>query len=542
MHGGSLSTLGNVKKSIMQAHIANLQAMSNQQHQENEILQAKLQEQQTNYNLVIGDMFRICEEKQRILEERDEERFEKEFNSMILAQYRDETTEKQNIIEAKDAEIGALVEESTRLKAELYSMQNQRSHYDNCIRKAPSGVKMDGGLVMQGNLDVPTLKKPKKRRRRNGRKGAWAFKYLTARRPGTYLSPVRNMNRLKEPCQQAVAKGHGCAAAPNAIQESVECLTEPTPSLQEMIIFAEREASAYKKELAFCREAIRLGDHLQEDARYMKQLLRVAICSFRKGIRDVEQKRRHNRTREQRIDRETHQSSRPGDPTITKVHESSTAIDANQNDLEAPNTVSSALPLKENIRLKEQEVHHYKKELKFDKEVGRLGDHLLKDVQYVRELSHLAICNFRKGLQEVEQARRPNWSPGLERGSRITCGHHVARQTDSLSPTRAIDRPPPPRPIEQAIAKANGFSIAIGAIRENLESSKLESALSLKEMVAVKKQEAGAYQNELIFCKEAIQLGDRLLQGIQRVEELLQRAINNFDGGKGDMGQERHQT
>ncbi|RYO78159.1 hypothetical protein DL766_010002 [Monosporascus sp. MC13-8B] len=122
MHGGSLSTLGNVKKSIMQAHIANLQAMSNQQHQENEILQAKLQEQQTNYNLVIGDMFRICEEKQRILEERDEERFEKEFNSMILAQYRDEATEKQNIIEAKNAEIGALVEESTRLKAELYSI------------------------------------------------------------------------------------------------------------------------------------------------------------------------------------------------------------------------------------------------------------------------------------------------------------------------------------------------------------------------------------------------------------------------------------
>jgi hypothetical protein len=56
--------------------------------------------------------------------------------------------------------------------------------------------------------------------------------------------------------------------------------TPIAPTLQDLIEFAEREASIYKKELPLCRELIRLGDRLRENAEYIKSLLQVAISSF----------------------------------------------------------------------------------------------------------------------------------------------------------------------------------------------------------------------------------------------------------------------
>lgn len=57
---------------------------------------------------------------------------------------------------------------------------------------------------------------------------------------------------------------------------------------------------------------------------------------------------------------------------------------------------------------------------------------------------------------------------------------------------------------------------------------KAESALSFKEMVLRKIQEANDYGEKLIFCKEAMRSGDRLCQGMQRVEELVQQAAHSF--------------
>ncbi|KAI1489420.1 hypothetical protein F5X96DRAFT_13157 [Biscogniauxia mediterranea] len=277
-----------------------------------------------------------------------------------------------------------------------------------------------------------------------------------------------------------------------------------TPTLQDMIVLAEREASTYKSDLPFCRESIRLGDHLREDTEYIKILLQVAITSF------------HNKSHAATLRNRPAAGHRPP----KQAHPLSLSL-------------SLSLSLQERIKSQQHVIHEYRELLTAYTEAIRAGEQLLKDVQYVRELSQLAICNFRSGMRDMERACHP--SPGLQYGRRITCGHHVTRQRQarSLVPTkvnvtRDMDRPPLPRPVERIIAEAHGSSVSINAIRGNLESSKMQPALSLKEMVSFKKQEAGGFQKELAFCRETMQAGERLLEGIRHVEELLQRAVHGF--------------
>jgi hypothetical protein len=123
----------------------------------------------------------------------------------------------------------------------------------------------------------------------------------------------------------------------------------------------------------------------------------------------------------------------------------------------------------------------------------------------VKDLSHFAIWNFRKGMRKLEEARFCN--PG--------------------SPV-PMDHPPPPRPVEKIIADAHGSSVAIGTTRKNLNTSKTASLLSLKNLLLHKKKEASSYQKELIFCKKTMESGLRLLEDIKRVEKLSLRAVNEY--------------
>ncbi|KAK7924662.1 hypothetical protein PG985_006716 [Apiospora marii] len=140
----------------------------------------------------------------------------------------------------------------------------------------------------------------------------------------------------------------------------------------------------------------------------------------------------------------------------------------------------------------------------------------------------LPFCNFSKGKREIERARLENRHPALHRGCRVSSGHHVPRPHHPLAPVRNMDHPPPPRPVEHAIAEVHGSSVALNAMRANMESSKAETDLSLKEMVICKKQEANGYREELIFCKKTIMSGEDLFDEMQRVDELLQRSVHSF--------------
>lgn len=126
--------------------------------QRNESLEAELHDQQTNYNLVIGDMVRICDEKQRILEQRDSESFQKEMNNLILDQYQDEVTEQKKAIDAKDAGIRELEAKSTRLEAEISSLLRNQRRYEQCRAES------------QHQHEAVNLGTPPKRRSGRGRK------------------------------------------------------------------------------------------------------------------------------------------------------------------------------------------------------------------------------------------------------------------------------------------------------------------------------------------------------------------------------------
>lgn len=111
-------------------NFGNLQDELRQLRQQNNAFEMELQEQRTNYSLVISDMVRICDEKQQLCEERDNERFQKEVNSLIIDQYRDEIAEQRQAINAKNNQSQVLAGQAARLEAEVVSLRNRCYHYE----------------------------------------------------------------------------------------------------------------------------------------------------------------------------------------------------------------------------------------------------------------------------------------------------------------------------------------------------------------------------------------------------------------------------
>ena len=294
---------------------------------------------------------------------------------------------------------------------------------------------------------------------------------------------------MAAPLEPPEPAGAAALRLPVAVQQNIggSC----TPTLQQMLVLAEREASAYKKELPLGRESVRLGDHLREDVEYLQALLQVSISSFHVRC-DNAQVGRWQAPRQQAAAR------------------------------------TGASSLEECLKSKQHELARHREELASYEEAIQAGEQLWKDVQYVGQLAHFALCNFRKGKREIERVRLENRHPALHRGCRVSSGHHTPRPHHPLAPVRSMDHPPPLRPVEHIIAKVHGSSVAINAMRANLESTKTEPASSLKEMVSCKKQEANGYREELIFCKDTIRSGAHLFEEMQRVEERIQRAVHSF--------------
>ncbi|KAK8118300.1 uncharacterized protein PG998_002926 [Apiospora kogelbergensis] len=200
--------------------------------------------------------------------------------------------------------------------------------------------------------------------------------------------------------------------------------------------------------------------------------------------------------------------------------------------------------------LAEREASEYKKELPLCREAIRLGDHLRADVEYLHALLQVSISSFHvrcnnaqvglRRAQRQQASARPD-PPSLRerlesKQHELTCHlDELASYEEAIQAgqqlwkdVQCMDRPPPLRRVELLIAEAHGSSLAINATRANLESSKAEPALSLKEMVSYKKEEANDYKEELIFCKDSMRSGEYLFEGMQRVEELVQRAVHSF--------------
>ncbi|KAK7924661.1 hypothetical protein PG985_006715 [Apiospora marii] len=150
-----------------QAQITYLQTSVNRLAQDREALQAELDTQRTDYNLVVGDMVRLgeerqqtLEEKQHALEERDAALLEKDLNSLMLDQYRDETTEKQRVVDAKTVEIEGLAARLANAEAEVCSL---RTLWHQC--------QMSGGESLIGTGERASSTKRKRRTRRRARRG-----------------------------------------------------------------------------------------------------------------------------------------------------------------------------------------------------------------------------------------------------------------------------------------------------------------------------------------------------------------------------------
>ncbi|KAI0191343.1 hypothetical protein F4808DRAFT_465390 [Astrocystis sublimbata] len=103
-----------------------------------------------------------------------------------------------------------------------------------------------------------------------------------------------------------------------------------------------------------------------------------------------------------------------------------------------------------------------------------------------------------------------------------------------------MNRPAGLRPIDEAIAKARGSSVALDATRQSLEAGKMCPAPSLKEIIEDRTREVGRLREELAYVKEVEQLGDYLRQELEYVMGRLGMALTSFRKGQQAITRERN--
>lgn len=101
--------------------------------QDNDVAQAELQERWTNNDQLIGDMMHLCDEKQALVEERDNALFQKSVSDLILEQYRDETVEQREVIGARDVEVRDLANTCASLDTEASFLRRRCCHLEQFI-------------------------------------------------------------------------------------------------------------------------------------------------------------------------------------------------------------------------------------------------------------------------------------------------------------------------------------------------------------------------------------------------------------------------
>ncbi|KAK8125003.1 uncharacterized protein PG998_000762 [Apiospora kogelbergensis] len=158
---------------------------------------------------------------------------------------------------------------------------------------------------------------------------------------------------MAAPLEPPEPAGAAALRLPVAVQQNIggSC----TPTLQQMLVLAEREASAYKKELPSAESP----------------------C-------DNAQVGRWQAPRQQAAAR------------------------------------TGASSLEECLKSKQHELARHREELASYEEAIQAGEQLWKDVQYVGQLAHFALCNFRKGKREIE--RRAPHTPATP--PTCTCEEH----------------------------------------------------------------------------------------------------------------------
>ncbi|KAI1416928.1 hypothetical protein F5Y13DRAFT_153344 [Hypoxylon sp. FL1857] len=102
-----------------------------------------------------------------------------------------------------------------------------------------------------------------------------------------------------------------------------------------------------------------------------------------------------------------------------------------------------------------------------------------------------------------------------------------------------MNHPATLRPIDKAIAKAHGSSVALDATRENLEAGKAMTTPSLKEIIEIRTSENGRLREELAYLQQIQELGEHLREEVEYVMERLQLAVNSFRKGQKDIERER---
>lgn len=96
-----------------------------------------------------------------------------------------------------------------------------------------------------------------------------------------------------------------------------------------------------------------------------------------------------------------------------------------------------------------------------------------------------------------------------------------------------------PRPIDQAIAQAQGSSVALDATAERLQAAKYHPTPSLSEIIEARTRENSRLRAELAYFQQVQQLGEHLKEELQYVTERLQLAVNSYNKGQKDLDQER---
>ncbi|KAK7937607.1 uncharacterized protein PG986_014475 [Apiospora aurea] len=116
-----------------------LQARVDSLRQSNEALQKNLNIERVNYSILVGNLVRMCDERQQALEEKkhalDERKaalLEKNLNDLMLDHYRDDTIVKQRMLDEKNAELVSLATKLRKAEAETRKLQKQWGQREIC--------------------------------------------------------------------------------------------------------------------------------------------------------------------------------------------------------------------------------------------------------------------------------------------------------------------------------------------------------------------------------------------------------------------------
>jgi chromosome segregation ATPase len=146
----------------------------NQLRQENNNIQEQMKNKDAENNNLIKSLSHTFESKQRIFDECEKQRFQREFSELILSQYREEIEEYKTKAKEKDQIIEDLVEVIATLESELTNFRTkpnetvEEGHINMTMNNAQGGLGQDGNVVPV----APAPGRPRRRRRRCGSSNA----------------------------------------------------------------------------------------------------------------------------------------------------------------------------------------------------------------------------------------------------------------------------------------------------------------------------------------------------------------------------------